>query len=114
MKSNIGDKLWTTHTLETYSVITKNELLTRLTIWMHLKCITVSERKKAPLLSDFIYKMTFSKRQNHSDRTEQELLRVPAGEAYDYKRDSMREFFRGRRTFLYHDCGDGYKNLYMR
>lgn len=100
--------------MENYSVITKNELPIQVTIWMNLKCITVSGRKKAPLPPDFIYKRTFSKRQNCSDRTEQELLRVPGGEVSDYKRDSMREFFRAEKTILYHDCGDGYKNLYMR
>ena len=62
------NKLWTTHTMEYYSIIAKNELLIQVIIWMILKCITISKSKKAPLLCNFIYKTTFSKRQNYSDR----------------------------------------------
>ena len=62
------NKLWATHTMEYYSIITKNELLIQVMIWMTLKRITISESKKAPLLCNFIYKTTFSKRQNYSDR----------------------------------------------
>ena len=61
--------------------------------------------------------ISFIRQHSQKDKTtvteEQELLGVPGGAVYDYKRDSMREFFRAHRTVLYHDCGDGYKNLYM-
>ena len=55
---NWVNKLWSTHTMEHYSAIKRDELLIQATVWMNLKCT---------MLNDSIY-MTFWRKPNYRDR----------------------------------------------
>ena len=103
--------LWTNkpqsfHTMEYHSAIKRSQLLTG-TPWTHLKCIY---QVKGANSNDYtgrnsIY-VTFWKRQNFRQKTDQWLLKAGGGEGQTTK---GRRKSGGDGTFvLYLDCGSGY------